>query len=131
MRMPSLAVMTVAATALLGTTAAFAGPFGGGGVIGTTETSYESLVQKPGDVLNGIFFVSSIQGSSGVSYTYGSGGSFLTGVFTGVLPDSHRAACAFASRSVTRLTPSRSASSRSDGSRSPAPTDRTTTRSSL
>jgi len=27
----------------------------------------------------------------------------LTGVFTGVLPDSHRAACAFASRSVTQV----------------------------
>lgn len=88
MRMPTLAALTVAASALLGTTAAFAGPLAAApGVINTTETSYESLVSTPGDILRGIFFVSSIQGSNGVAYTYGQGGTFLTGVFDGFVLD--------------------------------------------
>ena len=88
MRMPSLAVLTVAASALLGTSAAFAGPLAAApGIINTSETSYESLVQNQGDILRGIFFVSSIQGSNGPAYTYGAGGVFLTGVFDGFALD--------------------------------------------
>jgi hypothetical protein len=87
MRMPSLAVMTLAATALLGTTAAFAGPFGSGGIIKTTENSVENLVVNHGDVLSGIFNVSQINGVSGSTYTYGAGGYYLVGVFTGFALD--------------------------------------------
>ena len=84
MRMPSLSVLTVAATALMGTAAANAGILpAGGGVINTTETSYESLVLAPNDVLNGIFNVSQITAASGITYTYGAGNYYLVGSFTG------------------------------------------------
>jgi hypothetical protein len=88
--MPSLAVLTVAASALLGTTAAFASPFAlpGGGQIKTTENSFESTVSEHGDELKGIFQVGLITGPSGVTYTYGGGGSsFLTGIFSGFILD--------------------------------------------
>lgn len=82
MRMPSFLASTIfAAATLMGTGAALAGPFGSGGVITTTETSYESLVLNTGDVLSGIAFVSSIQGGTGVTYTYN--GPYLTSAFTG------------------------------------------------
>jgi hypothetical protein len=86
--MPSLAVLTVAASALLGTTAAFASPFSlpGGGQIKTTENSFESTVAAHGDELKGIFQVGLITGPSGVSYTYGSG-TYLTGIFNGFILD--------------------------------------------
>jgi hypothetical protein len=82
MRMPSILASTLLAT-VLGSSAALAGPFGAGGVITTTETSFESLVTSPGDILNGITYVSTIQNAGGITYTYGQGGSYLTGVFSG------------------------------------------------
>jgi hypothetical protein len=85
MRMPSILKSTlfaVAATALA-TTAAVAGPFGSGGQIDTSETSYESVVTKPGDVLNGIFNVAQINTATGISYNYGDGDYYLVGRFTG------------------------------------------------
>lgn len=91
MRMPSIlksSVFAVAAT-VLATTAAVAGPFSspGGGVIKTTENSYESTVANQGDVLNGIFNVTQINGASGITYSYGGGGRFLVGSFTGFVLD--------------------------------------------
>ena len=90
MRMPSILKSTLfaAAATLLATSAAVAGPFGGGGQITTTETSYENLVTKPGDTLNGIFNVSQINGSSGITYLYGDASNFLVGRFTGFVLDS-------------------------------------------
>src|SRR5882757_4408778 len=95
MRMPSfLASTIIAAATLLGSSAAFAGLFGFGGQINTTETSYESVV-IPGDVnfstLNGIFNVSQINGTSGITYNYGQGGYYLAGAFTGFKFDSSAA----------------------------------------
>jgi len=53
--MPTLAALTFAATAFLGTTAAFADPSLGSGLpIGTTETSWESRVTAVGQQLQGI-----------------------------------------------------------------------------
>jgi hypothetical protein len=87
MRMPSILASTIfAAATVLGSTAAFAGPFGSGGQIKTTENSYESTVANPGDILNGIFNVAQINGSSGITYSYGTG-TFLTGTFTGFVLD--------------------------------------------
>jgi hypothetical protein len=92
MRMPSLLASTIfAAATVLGSTAAFAGPFGTGGQINTTETSYESLVLNNGDVLNGIFNVAQINGVNGITYGYGQGGTFLTGAFTGFTLESQTA----------------------------------------
>jgi hypothetical protein len=85
MHLPSILKSTtfVAAATVLGATAAFAGPFGSGGVTTTSETSYESLVLNNGDVLNGIFNVSQITNANGPQYVYGAGGTYLVGAFTG------------------------------------------------
>lgn len=85
MRFASTLKSTVLATAaiVLGGTAAFAGPFGSGGVTTTSETSYESLVQNNGDQLNGIFNVSQVTTANGPQYVYGDGGQYLVGSFTG------------------------------------------------
>ncbi|HJT42018.1 MAG TPA: PEP-CTERM sorting domain-containing protein [Rhizomicrobium sp.] len=89
MRMPSILKSTLfaAAATLLATSAAVAGPFGSGGTITTTETSYESLVTKPGDTLNGIFNVSQINGIGGITYQYGDASNFLVGRFTDFVLD--------------------------------------------
>jgi len=93
MRMPTLAALTVAATALLGATSAFAIPtscYGGVCVPSTgayidNSLSWESLVVNPGDTLSGIFQVTAI--SDNLAHTtysgYGAGGTFLAGVFDG------------------------------------------------
>ncbi len=47
--------------------------------------SYESLVQQPGDVLNGIFNVAQINGISGITYNYSN--PYLMGTFTGFVLD--------------------------------------------
>ena len=84
-----LTALAFAAATLAGTSAAFAGPFSvpGGGQIKTTENSYESTVGVKGDVLNGIFNVTQINASSGITYSYGGGGRFLVGSFTGFVLD--------------------------------------------
>src|SRR5438105_10198407 len=89
MRLPSVFASAIfAAATLLGTGAALAGPFGAGGEITTTETSYESLVQQHGDVLRGIFNVAQINGNNNqITYQYGNGGKFLVGVFDGFTLD--------------------------------------------
>ncbi|HKY19184.1 MAG TPA: PEP-CTERM sorting domain-containing protein [Rhizomicrobium sp.] len=89
MRMPSILKSTLfaAAATLLAASAAVAGPFGGGGTVVTTETSFESLVTKPTDVLNGVFRVSEINGISGTTYQYGDAGLYLVGRFTGFTLD--------------------------------------------
>ena len=82
MRSSFLTGLAFATATLLGTGVAFAGPLpAGGGPLQTTETSWESLVQKPGDILNGIVNVTSITGSNGVSFTSGAGGVFIAGAF--------------------------------------------------
>ena len=88
MRMPSISVLAVAATALLGTTAANAGTIstGPGGQIVTTETSWETSTQQQGDILRGVLTVASINNAQAVSnpvYTTGGGGQFLSGFFDG------------------------------------------------
>ncbi|MEO8301511.1 MAG: PEP-CTERM sorting domain-containing protein [Rhizomicrobium sp.] len=88
MRMPSLSVLTVAASALLGTTAAFANPIsvGPGGSIVTTETSWETSTQNIGDILQGVITVASINNASSINnpvYSTGGGGQFLSAVFGG------------------------------------------------
>lgn len=82
MRSSFLTSLAFATATLLGTGAAFAGPLpAGGGPIQTTETSWESLVQKPGDILNGIVNLTSITGPQGVSFSSGNGGVFIAGAF--------------------------------------------------
>jgi len=91
MRMPTLAALTVAATALLGATSAFAIPTScyGGVCVPSTGTyidnslSFETLVTNPGDVLKGIFKATSIADNlANITYSgYGAGGTFLAGVF--------------------------------------------------
>ncbi len=88
MRMPSISVLAVAATALLGTTAAYAGPIstGPGGPIVTTETSWENSTQQIGQILQGVFTVASINNPAAAVnpvYTTGGGGQFLSGYFGG------------------------------------------------
>lgn len=87
--MRMLPALAFAAATLAGTAAANAGILPpGGGIINTTETSYESLVLQPGDVLNGIFNVAQVNAASGITYTYGAGNYFLVGSFTGFKLDS-------------------------------------------
>jgi PEP-CTERM motif len=82
MRSSFLTGLAFATATVLGTGVALAGPLpAGGGPIQTTETSWESLVQKPGDILNGIVNLTSITGSQGVSFTSGQGGVFIAGAF--------------------------------------------------
>lgn len=91
MRMPTLAALTVAATAMLGATSAFAIPtscYGGVCVPSTgayidNSLSFESLVASPGDVLKGIFKATSIADNlANITYSgYGAGGYYLAGVF--------------------------------------------------
>ena len=91
MRMPTLAAFTVAATALLGATSAFAIPtscYDGICVPSTgayidTSFSWETLVVNPNDVLSGIFQVTAIADNAAhTTYAgYGAGGHFLAGVF--------------------------------------------------
>jgi hypothetical protein len=86
--MRMLSVLTVAASALLGTTAAFANPIsvGPGGPIVTTETSWETSTQSVGDVLQGVVTVASINNAASASnpvYSTGGGGQFLSAVFGG------------------------------------------------
>ena len=91
MRMPTLAALTVAATALLGTSAAFAVPtscYGGVCVPSTgayidNSLSAETLVASVGDELRGIFKITSIADNAlNQTYAgYGAGGYFLAGVF--------------------------------------------------
>lgn len=99
MRMPTLAALTVAATALLGTSAAFAIPSScyGNVCVPSTGTyidnslSFESLVTVPGNILQGIFKVTAIaDGSLNQTYAgYGVGGqNFLAGVFDGFVLNS-------------------------------------------
>ena len=99
MRMPTLAALTVAATALLGATSAFAIPTScyGNVCVPSTGTyidnslSFESLVTTPGNVLQGIFKVTAIaDGSLNQTYAgYGVGGqNFLAGVFDGFVLNS-------------------------------------------
>jgi len=92
MRMPTLAAFTVAATALLGATSAFAIPtscYGGVCVPSTgayidNSKSWESLVTSTGNVLTGILKVTDISDNlANSTYAYGQGGFFLTGVFDG------------------------------------------------
>ena len=85
MRMPTLAALTFAATALLGTTAAFADPSLGSGLqIGTTESSWESLVTAPGQELRGIVKVTAVDNAQGTPYAYLPGTPpYLAGVFKG------------------------------------------------
>jgi hypothetical protein len=90
--MPTFAALTVAATALMGTSA-FANPVACisgvcvpvGGTYLDTSVSAETLVTKTGDILSGVFTVSSItNGAFQSTYTgYGFGGTYLAGVFTG------------------------------------------------
>jgi hypothetical protein len=91
--MPTFAALTVAATALMGASA-FANPVACisgvcvpvGGTYLDTSVSAETLVTKTGDILSGVFTVSSItNGAFQSTYTgYGNGTStFLAGVFTG------------------------------------------------
>jgi len=86
--MRMLPALAFAAATLVGTSAAFAGPFSvpGGGTIKTTENSYESTVAVKGDVLNGIFNVTQINGVSGITYSYGAP-TFLVGSFTNFVLD--------------------------------------------
>ena len=83
MRMPSLLALSVAATALLGTSAAMAGPIalGPGGFIATTDSSWENLTNAVGQTLHGILKVNQIDGASGTVYSYGSATTKVTGVF--------------------------------------------------
>jgi len=85
MRLSSIVKSTVfaAAATVLGATAAFAGPWGSGGITTTAEQSYESLVLQNGDKLNGIFNVTQITNATGIPYNYGGGGVYLVGAFTG------------------------------------------------
>jgi len=83
-----LSVLTVAASALLGTTAAFANPIsvGPGGPIVTTETSWETSTQSVGSVLQGVVTVASINNAASANnpvYIAGGGGQFLSAVFGG------------------------------------------------
>jgi hypothetical protein len=85
--MTSLLASTALAVAL-GSSAAMAvpfQPFGTAGQAGTTETSYESLVTKVGQTLQGIFKVTSIDAGSGNTFTSGVTGAptYITGAFTG------------------------------------------------
>jgi len=84
MRMPSILASTVFAATVLGSSAALAGPLGIGlpsdPFYFDTTSSYEILVQNPGDVLRGVFTVDSIKSSLTPAihtYDYGSGGLFL------------------------------------------------------
>jgi hypothetical protein len=91
MRIPTLAAFTVAATALLGATSAFAIPTScyNGVCVPSTGTyfdnskSWESLVTNTGDVLRGIFQVTNISDNlANTTYNgYGFGGTYLAGVF--------------------------------------------------
>src|SRR5882672_1229074 len=88
MRMPSLASMTMAATALLGSSAAFAGPLGinlPNNFYFDTTKSYETLVTQQSPTLSGVFEVATISSSqnSPNTYVYGQGGKFLMGSFSG------------------------------------------------
>lgn len=88
MRMPSLASMTVAATALLGSSAAFAGPLGinlPNNFYFDTTKSYETLVTNTSPTLSGVFEVGTISNAQfgPNSYVYGQGGKFLMGSFSG------------------------------------------------
>ncbi len=88
MRMPSLTSLTLAATALLGSSAAYAGPLGvnlPNGFYFDTSTSYEEAAAGIGSPFQGIFEVGTIRNTvtSAISYNYGDGGKFLTGAFTG------------------------------------------------
>jgi hypothetical protein len=78
-----LPALAFAAATLMATSGAYAAGFPGSGQIKTTENSYEGLVTTPGDILQGIFNVSQINDSNGISYLYGQGGNYLVGVFTG------------------------------------------------
>ncbi|HKU63837.1 MAG TPA: PEP-CTERM sorting domain-containing protein [Rhizomicrobium sp.] len=92
MRMPILAALTVAATALLGATSAFANPVSCisgvcvpiGGTYLDTSVSAETLVQNPNDILSGVFTTTAItNGAFQSTYTgYGFGGTYLAGFFT-------------------------------------------------
>lgn len=88
MRISKLIASTILATVVC-SGAALATPFNPfgsvPGQIKTTEKSYESLVQNTGDVLNGIFNVTSIDGQGGQTYSPGfvSSPPFITGVFSG------------------------------------------------
>jgi hypothetical protein len=89
MRMPSILASTVFAATVLGSSAALAGPLG----IGLpsdpfyidTSTSYETLVNAPGDFLSGVFKVQAIASTLNPTstYTYGAGGLYLMGSFSG------------------------------------------------
>lgn len=92
MRMPSILASTVFAATVLGSSAALAGPLGIGlpsdPFYFDTTSSYEILVQNPGDVLRGVFTVDSIKSSLTPAihtYDYGSGGLFLKGSFDGFI----------------------------------------------
>jgi hypothetical protein len=93
MRIPTLAAFTVAATAVMGATSAFAIPtscYDGICVPSTgayidNSKSWETLVTKTNDILSGVFKVTDIGDNLGnTTYGgYGFGGHFLGGVFDG------------------------------------------------
>jgi hypothetical protein len=96
MRMPSILASTVFAATVLGSSAALAGPLGIGlpsdPFYFDTTSSYEILVQNPGDVLRGVFTVDSIKSSLtpaihtyNYGQDYGSGPLFLKGSFDGFI----------------------------------------------
>src|SRR4051794_32021117 len=92
MRMPSFLASTVFAATVLGSSAALAGPLGinlpSDPFYFDTTSSYEILVQNPGDELRGVFTVDSIKSSLTPAihtYNYGSDGLFLKGTFQGFI----------------------------------------------
>lgn len=89
MRLSSILSSAVVAATVLGSSAAFAGPLGIGlpsdpFYIDTT-TSYETLVNNPGDVLTGVFKVDTVKSTLNPvsTYVYGQGGAYLMGYFSG------------------------------------------------
>ena len=92
MRMPSILASTFFAATILGSSAAFAGPLGVGlpsdPFYFDTTSSYETLVTAAGQQLQGMFTVDSIKSSLNPAvhtYNYGTGGVYLTGVFSGFI----------------------------------------------
>jgi hypothetical protein len=80
--------MTVAAAALLGSSAAYAGPLGIGlpnNFYFDTTKSYETLVTQQSPTLSGVFEVGTISSAQNGpnTYVYGQGGKYLMGSFSG------------------------------------------------
>jgi hypothetical protein len=91
-----LAALTVLGTAAFSAGAADATPiiyingvgietgFTAGGIIKSSESSYENLITQVGQELRGVFQVAQISGvNTGITYQYGDNSAYLHGVFDG------------------------------------------------